>query len=332
MTTITAQDFLFQRIKALLPPNQTIVDAISELLNISTDSAYRRIRGETLLVLDEVSILCNHFSFSMDQLLNLKTNSVLFQNIRVDTNNYSYEQYLQELVQLMQQADNFLNKEIIYLTKDIPIFHNFYFSPLAEFRYYFWMKYILRHPDFSDKHFQFDCLPPTIEVLSKELIKLYTKIPSVEIWNTECVNSTISQIEFCKDSGHFLRASDIKKIYEALEMTILHLQWQAENGYKFLPGEEEQIKRVEINFFYNRVILGDNTILVSADQNKTAYLNYDVLNYITTTDVGFCNQCHEDLKNIMRKSTLISKTSEKQRNIFFSILLTKIQDRKNILV
>lgn len=332
MPTTTAQDFLFQHIKALLPPDRTLVDAISELLNISTDSAYRRIRGETLLVLDEVSILCNHFSFSMDQLLNLKTNSVLFQNIRVDTNNYSYEQYLQELVQLMQQAENFSTKEIIYLTKDIPIFHNFYFSPLTEFRYYFWMKYILRHLDFSDKHFQFDCLPPTIEPLSKELIKRYTKIPSVEIWNTECVNSTISQIEFCKDSGHFLRASDIKKIYEALEMTMLHLQSQAENGYKYLPGEEEQTKRVEINFFYNRVILGDNTILVSADQNKTAYLNYDVLNYITTTDIGFCNQCHEDLKNIMRKSTLISKTSEKQRNIFFSILLTKIQDRKNVLV
>ena len=52
MTTTTAQDFLFQRIKALLPPNQTIVDAISELLNISSDSAYRRIRGETQLVFD----------------------------------------------------------------------------------------------------------------------------------------------------------------------------------------------------------------------------------------------------------------------------------------
>jgi len=115
-------------------------------------------------------------------------------------------------------------------------------------------------------------------------------------------------------------------------MTILHLQSQAENGYKYLPGEEEQTKRVEFSFFYNRVILGDNTILVSADQNKTAYLNYDVLNYITTMDIGFCNQCHDDLKNIMRKSTLISKTSEKQRNIFFAILLTKIRDRKNILV
>ena len=90
-------------------------------------------------------------------------------------------------------------------------------------------------------------------------------------------------------------------------------------------------KKAEFNFFYNRVILGDNTILVSADQNKTAYLNYDVLNYIRTTDVDFCNQCYEDLKNIMRKSTLISKTSEKQRNIFFGVLLAKIEDRKNIL-
>jgi len=330
MTITTAQDFLFQRIKNLLPPQKTIVDVISELLNISNDSAYRRIRGETLLVLDEVSILCNHFHISLDQLLAIRSNSVLFQNIRVDSN-YSYEQYLQELVQLMQQSDVFLNKEIIYLTKDIPIFHNFYFTPLAEFRYYFWMKNILRHPDFSDKQFQFGLLPPTVASYSKELIRLYTKIPSVEIWNTECVNSTISQIEFCKDSGQFLNATDIKKIYEALEMTMLHLQSQAEKGYKYLPGEEIQKIEVEFRFFYNRVILGDNTILVTADHNKMAYMNYDVLNYLTTTDDVFCDQRHEELKNIMRKSTLISKTSEKQRNVFFKILLTKIYDRKNIL-
>ena len=64
----------------MLPTHITMVDAVSDILHVSSDSAYRRIRGETPLVLGEVRQLCNHFNLSLDQLLNVKTGSVLFQD------------------------------------------------------------------------------------------------------------------------------------------------------------------------------------------------------------------------------------------------------------
>ncbi len=42
----SAQDFLFQRIREMIPQHVSLVDAISELLSVSSDSAYRRIRGK----------------------------------------------------------------------------------------------------------------------------------------------------------------------------------------------------------------------------------------------------------------------------------------------
>jgi len=57
------------------------------------------------------------------------------------------------------------------------------------------------------------------------------------------------------------------------------------------------------------------------------FLNYDVLNYMTTHDEKFCNQVDEALENLVKRSTMISQSSEKQRNIFFGILLAKIEDR-----
>jgi hypothetical protein len=56
-----------------------------------------------------------------------------------------------------------------------------------------------------------------------------------------------------------------------------------------------------------------------------------VLNYITTNDISFCEQCSQDIQNIQKGSTMISQTSEKQRNIFFEILLAKISERKKQL-
>ena len=325
--TTTAQDFIFQRIKEMLPQHVSMVDSVSEILHVSSDSSYRRIRGETPLILEEAKQLCDHFKLSLDALLHLKSGSTLFQNIRINLENYKYEKYLADLLSQMEYISGFIKKEIIYLTKDVPIFHNFYHSPLIAFRYFFWMKTLIRHPDFEDRHFELDCVPPKIEELSRQLVVEYNKIPSTEIWNTECINTAIMQIEFFKDSGYFKSVADIKIVYEALEQTLVHLKDQVEAGCKFLPGEDPKTKKYNFRFFYNRVMLGDNTILVVTDRNKTVFLNYDVLNYISTRDEAFCNPCYEDMKNLMKSSTLSTQTGERYRNIFFNNLIGKVQDR-----
>jgi hypothetical protein len=231
----------------------------------------------------------------------------------------------------VEYAASFIHKEIIYMTKDMALFHNFYYRPLIAFRYFFWMKTIIQDPRFADKDFEFSILSEEIEKLSQKLVMAYNKVPSTEIWNTECINSTISQIEFYKESGLFTSSADIKTVYESLEETIIHLKNEVEYGTKFMPDENPESKKSNFRFFYNRIILGDNTVLVVTDRVKTAFVNYDVLNYMSTQDESFCNPFYDDLHRMMKKSTQISQTSEKQRNIFFGILLNKIKDRKKNL-
>ena len=331
MPDYQSQEFLFQRIKELLPPHASLVDMVAETLHISSDSSYRRIRGETPLVLDEARVLCQHYKLSLDQILNVKGGGTLFQNVRINTKNYNYEKYLSDLIMQVEYAGSFIHKEIIYLTKDMPLFHNFYYRPLIAFRYFFWMKSIIQDPGFTDKDFEFSILSEEAEKLSQKLIIAYNKVPSVEIWNTECINSTISQIEFYKESGLFTSSKDIKTVYESLEETIIHLKNEVEYGCKFMPGENPESKKSNFRFFYNRIILGDNTIMVVTDRVKTTFINYDVLNYMSTQDENFCNPCYEDLNRMMKKSTLISQTGEKQRNIFFGILMNKIKERRKNL-
>ena len=331
MPDYQSQEFLFQRIKELLPPHASLVDSVANILHVSSDSAYRRIRGETPLVLDEARELCQYFKLSLDQILNVKGGATLFQNVRINTKNYNYEKYLSGLIQQVEYAGSFIHKEIIYLTKDMAVFHNFYYRPLIAFRYFFWMKSIIQDPEFADRDFEFSILSAEAEKLSKELVMAYNKVPSTEIWNTECINSTISQIEFYKESGLFTSSADIKTVYESLEETIIHLKSEVEYGTKFMPDENPESKKSNFRFFYNRIILGDNTVLVVTDRVKTVFINYDVLNYMSTQDESFCSPCYDDMHRMMMKSTLISQTGEKQRNIFFGILLNKIRERKKNL-
>src|ERR1043165_3949248 len=99
------QDYLFQHIKEKLPSGKSLVDTIAEALHVSQDSAYRRIRGETLLVLEEAKILCQEFNFSLDKLLTLSCRSVVFENIELDNNIYDFKSYLQGILLQLKQLN-----------------------------------------------------------------------------------------------------------------------------------------------------------------------------------------------------------------------------------
>ena len=331
MTGANVQQYLFDRIKELVPGDKSLVAAVSEVLHISEDSSYRRIRGETPLVLDEIKELCQSFSLSLDQLFQVDHHSTLFETIRIHNKDYTFETFLNDIIKRLAIVSKSQEKHLFYLTKDIPLFYHFLLKPLFAFRYFFWMKSILQHPDFAQRQFTLDCLPPSVEEAGKKILEFYNQIPSTEIWNTECINSVIIQIEYYREVGFISSRSVLEQIYTAVEKTIDHLQLQAELGKKMLPNENTAHKPEIFSFFYNRITLGDNTILVRTDNGSMTFLNYEILNYMFTTDTAFCNDTYHGLKNLMRRSTLISQDSEKQRSIFFNILRNKVADRKKNL-
>ncbi len=324
MIMVSIQDQLFQLIRDKLPPGRSLADVVAEVLFLSNDSAYRRIRGETSLVLEETKILCSHFGISLDRLLDLHKGSVLFTPIELDNQNYSFTDFLSGILRNLRSLAASEKSELIYLAKDLPLFHYFNFRPLFAFRYFFWMKSILRHPDFVNARFSWNCMPDRVFHLGQEILEVYNSIPSTEICNTECVNSTIAQIEYYREAGYFAEEDDIAALYEALRSTLDHLRLQVEKGAKFLPGRTTGHNGGLFHFFYNRVILGDNTILGLQGKRKVLYLNYDVLNYMVTEDQGFCENVYLKLQMLMRSATILSSVSEKQRNIFFNLLSRKI--------
>ena len=326
-----AQQYLFERIRELIPQDTSLVSAVAEVLHISEDSTYRRIRGETPLVLDELKELCVAFHLSIDQLLQVSNNSTLFETIRIHNASYTFDAFLTDIVKRLALVNKAEQKHLYYLSKDIPLFYHFLFKPLFAFRYFFWMKSILQHPSFVQQQFSLDCLPPAVEESGKKILELYNQIPSTEIWNTECINAIILQIEYYREVGFLPSNKVVYEIYSALEQTIDHLQLQVELGKKMLPGENPDHKPELFTFFFNRITLGDNTILVKTSGGDITFLNFEVLNYMFTADKEFCNDTFQGMQNIMKRATIISQASEKQRNTFFNILRNKVLERKKNL-
>lgn len=78
MDKVDVQQLFFPKIKESTAAHLSFVDELAEDLNISSDSVYRRIRGEKPISFEEIQKLCSHYKLSLDQFLNLKSDAFTF--------------------------------------------------------------------------------------------------------------------------------------------------------------------------------------------------------------------------------------------------------------
>jgi len=324
---MNAQQLFFDQIKLTIPSNISLVEVISNLLNISDDSVYRRIRGEKELSFTELQLLATHYNISIDSILSLKNDQlVLFKDFRINQNNFTFEQYLTSLIETLNFLRKTDNLEIIYSAKDFPIFHYFLFPKLAAFKLFFWQKSILNFDSFKSRQFSKDANLNELEIGKLAMLKYY-KLPGIEIWGEEIIHSSLRQIEFYHESGFFKCTEDIIEILDEMEKMLMHLQSMASSGNKFI-GENPDKDGGSFQLYFNEMILGNNSLLVRSGATKTVYLTYNELNYISTMDENFCQQYYQSLKTLISKSSLISTASEKIRNMFFNKLFKKLNDTR----
>ena len=325
------QQELFRELKTKIPEHMSAADEIARILAISADSAYRRMRGEKPVTLDEVSKLCMHFKISVDQLLNIQTNAVLFFGQYVNPRDFSFNEYLSSVIEKMMFMQNFKSKELINLCKDIPLFSHFIFRDLAAFKYYFWMKTLLHFPEFNNKKFSLDEYPDSTFELGRKNLKLYNQLSVYELWNFESLNATLRQIEFYHDGNLFTSNEEVLRVYTALEKFIDHLQMQAELGYMFDADDAKRKPLGTFKMYFNEVVTLDNSLLAVLDGTKIAFQTHSIFNFMMTRDIPFCDHVYDSVQMLMRKSTLISTVSERERLRFFNKLRNKVQARKQSL-
>ena len=329
MNSSNVQVLFFQHLKTQLPPHLSMVDEIAGLLNISNDSAYRRIRGEKSMDLEETYKLCSHYKISMDQLLQLQNDTFVFTGkLHVAGAKNAFEDWLQEVQYQFEVINSFEKKHIYFLMKDIPPFVHFQITELAAFRCFFYMKSILQ--DERLKGIKFSLNDPRYDKYkgqTQKITELYSKVSITEIWNIETLNSTLNQIEFYIDAGAFEKKEDIRVLYGKVEDLVNHIEKQAELGVQFRMGEQPMPDAAEYRMFVNELILGNNTFFAEIGDNRMTYINHSAIYFIATRNERFNNSMHNGLQNLMKKSTMISAIGEKDRAGFFNRLRNKIQER-----
>lgn len=331
MNIAEIQQQLFQFIKTKLPLETSVADEVAKLLEISSDSAYRRMRGEKLITFEELYTIATHYKLSLDQLMKIETGSFLFQGRLVNSKTFTFDEYLIGMLHIMTYFNSFKKNELYYSCKDMPIFHHFHLRKIAAFKRFFWLKTYIQAPGFAQKKFSFSDYPEAVFEMEQKVLNLYNQMPSIEFWNIESMSIIFRQIEFYRDGNIFESDKDTMRLYEAIETLWDHLEQQAAMGFKFKYDDPDRTPMGKFQMYFNEVMLGDNSQLIILDGLKMSSLTHSNFNYMMTSDVAFTENMYQHFQNQMKRSTLISEVSEKERSRFFRIIRERIEKRKETL-
>lgn len=319
------QTIFLSSIKDQLPRHLTLSDEMAELLHISRDSAYRRIRKETILSLDEVRILCERYNVSIDNLMEKSSGRVSFEYKAQYGPGLSIKSWLESVYECLKMIETQPDGEIIWHSKELPIFHYFRFPKLAAFKLYWWMN--LSNSETYPAAYDERLVGRDLLALGERTWHLYSKIPSAEIISRELINTTLRQVEYAQESGLLSPETALQLCQECTEM-VKRLEEQASQGIK---REDNESSGGKLELYLNELMTGDNTLLFQSSDRPFAFVTYNNFNIMSTRNESFCKQTEHFMNAMIRKGVLISKVAERERIKFFNSIHQQIENTRLLL-
>lgn len=312
------QQRIFETIKLQLPKGEKIALVLQDVLCISQDAAYRRLRGEVALTIYETKTLCQKYNIAFDEFGEFKKGSVAFTYNPVERIEFNFTSYLAGLRDGLRQAKQLENVHIIMSINDTPLFQLFNLPHLTRFKFFFWAKTYLKMPEYQDQKFKREKIDKTSLAIGIEAQNLYNSIPTYEIYGPETLRGTLRQIEYYFDAHLFEDPSYALELIENLEQLVAHMKKQAEIGRKFTRGNEPVSSGNEFHMFSNDTYIADNTYLIKWETGASVYLSHNIMNYLTTMDPYYVQESEFLLDKLKNNSSPISAVNTKERNRFFS--------------
>lgn len=313
---LEAQIQFLKRVKEVIPETVSFVQEVADLLNISADSAYRRIRGDTDLTLSEAIAISNRYHISLDAFLqHTDSPTVVFQYAPVSSPDSLREYFTNMLDELELIREK--KGSIIYAATDLPIFYHFAYKEHAAFKLFGWTHYALQNANSRPEAFALEKVPSELVGLCYKVFQAYKGIQKKEIWTNATLDSTLKHLLYFFEMGNYVQRSDLLLCTEQLK-TILQ---QVEQACAQTTDENSGLLLYE-----SEVAIDNNCIYLKLQDVERVYLRYQNFNILTTQNPRFCALTNDDLQYNLKKSSLLSGAGEKHRHRFFQKMYAKIDE------
>lgn len=296
------QEQFIEKLRTALPTNQSLAQSISETLGISLNEAYKKIRNQSALTLQQMVKLSDRYQVSIMYQPG-QQDIVSFSYSRISNQVAGAEQYLADLLKQLKLIHAAKEKHLTVVTDDIPLFHLFKYPELSAFKLFFWLESISDGPSIFDRNF---IAGITLQA-SRELNQLYLEIPSTEIWSKDCIQGSLMQIRYAFEAGFIADKALAEELITQLRYCLTDMNMYAMSSKKTIDAKHS------FNW-YNCDVLSSIAYVAETNGAIACFNRFNTFNFLKTEDPEYCRQTKRWIQGLIRKSVSFSGQGEKHRN------------------
>ncbi|MDR0977099.1 MAG: hypothetical protein LBL78_05040 [Prevotellaceae bacterium] len=294
-----------------IPPQHNAATYLMDHLNISRESAYRRLRGEIAFTLDDIIVLSGRLGFSIDQLIDSTLSNHVLVTLSGDTTTSQEDTFvnmLRILYDAIQAKGKMLSdvQVLISLNKLYPFFYASR-QHLLKFYYFEWRHQILDTP--SSFHYGDTIVPSRVNEMCR-LISYETLKQSamrVIVAPNLFVNS-LQKVQYYHER-RLISDNELRNIKEDLAQILDEIEADTARGVTHSGGAFE----VYVSSFN----VAQNSVSILDGKYTKSLFWVDPVNMVSVTNSNFCLVHKRWFDSLKKYSSPISGCNLAMRNDFF---------------
>jgi len=308
---ILYQELLF-RLRNRIAQNSKLVAKLVDILSLEKEAVYRRLRRDVPFSFEEIVIIAKEFNISLDRTFGIDVKTLLPFRSQVTQNEVLVEidySILDKYLQFIKDMEADASGKIWLVTNLFPQLFYTGFENICRFYYFKWLYYSI--PDCQTKPYHEIVFPDRLVQIIKDIFVYSKRIKACYIvLGNQIFKDFVNDVAYF-NSIRLVKDEDVLRIKDDLFCFLDYMEDVAIKGYFDDPKNEV--------FIYNSDI-SVNTSYFYFD-SKISVPHAVVWSFIFNTIISFDSEILEMMKqrirSIIRTSTLLSITDEKQRMEYF---------------
>jgi hypothetical protein len=305
------ENALTAKILSCIPQNIKPTEYLMDILNISKESAYRRLRDEIPFTFAEITKMALDLNFSVDEVISLGTNSQVSFSVEAGQADDDYPVFANIIKDYYDGLVSFTNArdaEVIVAMNNILPFFFAHFDSLFKFSYFKFLQKNLKIP--VKNTFGETVLPQNIKDLQKSIekqMKACNKNVTIII-DSNVVCNLINDILYfhkCKLIAH----EDLQLLKNDMLAMIDQVEDMAQTGFF--------VDSVGVNIYLSFVNVDSNSLYMRCDTKEISSFYIYNMSPINTSNSTICNLHRKKIESLKKYSRLITQSNEIIQSAYF---------------
>lgn len=303
-------DVLINALKKKTPEKDTTVNLLTDIIPISKEAAYRRLRGEIPFTLEEAITVCKSLNISLDMLIGIRHNDNYVFHLNAIFAKEPIQEYCKMLTDISKGVQYVINRDpeaISYRAyKSLPLEYVYKYKSLA--KAYIYVLFYQLHLELTPKELQEIPIPDKIFSMQQEISQVMHNIDSMIILGKHVFLDYIEIIQYFQGLGT-ITEEEINQIKNDLLLMIDDLEHCATLG--------TTLNNKKLDMYISNISFDCNYTYLRGADYETCSVGVYCLDHISCLRPSVSKIHKVWIESLTRFSTLISVSGESVRNEFF---------------